>query len=160
MPSVLLLCCCCCCSVSQSCPTLCDSMNCSIPGFAVLHYLSEFAQNHVCWIGDAIQPSHPFLLPSPPALNLSQNQGLFQWLNSLHQVAKVLEFQLQHQYFQWIFRTDFLLRLTGLISLLSKWLASLLQHCSSKVSILRYLAFFMVRLSHPYRTTGKNNSFD
>ena len=108
MPSVLLLCCCCCCSVSQSCPTLCDSMNCSIPGFAVLHYLSEFAQNHVCWIGDAIQPSHPFLLPSPPALNLSQHQGLFQWLSSSHRVAKVLELQLQHPSFQGIFRVDFL----------------------------------------------------
>ena len=108
MPSVLLLCCCCCCSVSQSCPTLCDSMNCSIPGFAVLHYLSEFAQNHVCWIGDAIQPSHPFLLPSPPALNLSQHQGLFHWFSSSHRVAKVLELQLQHPSFQSIFRVDFL----------------------------------------------------
>ena len=96
------------CSVAQSCPTLCDSMNCSTPGFPVLHYLPEFAQNHVCWIGDAIQPSHPFLLPSPPALNLSQHQGLFQWLSSSHRVAKVLELQLQHPSFQGIFRVDFL----------------------------------------------------
>ena len=98
----------CCWSVAKSCLTLYDPMNCSTPGFPVLHYLPEFAQTHVHWVGDAIQPSHPLLPSSPPAFNLSQNQGLFQWVSSLHQVAKVLELQLQHQSFQWIFRVDFL----------------------------------------------------
>ena len=95
-------------SVAQSCPTLCEPMDCSTPGFPVHHQLLEFTQTHVHWISDAIQPSHPLLSPSPPAFNLSQNQGLFQWDSSLHQVAKVLEFQLPHQSFQWTFRTDFL----------------------------------------------------
>ena len=83
-------------------------MNPSTPGILVHHQLPEFTQTHVHRIGDAIQPSHPLSSPSPPALNLSQHQGLFQWVSSLHQVAKVLEFQLQHQFFQWTFRTDFL----------------------------------------------------
>ena len=98
----------CCCSVAKSCLTLCDLMNCSMPGFPVPHHLLEFAQTHSHWVGDAIQPSHPLSSPSPPALNLSQDQGLFQCVGSLHQVTKVLELQLQHQYFQWIFRVDFL----------------------------------------------------
>ena len=76
--------------------------------FPVLHYLPEFAQTHVHWIGNAIQPSHPLLSSSAPAFSLSQHQGLFQWIGSLHQLAKVLELQLQHQSFQWIFRVDFL----------------------------------------------------
>ena len=97
-----------CCSVAQSCPTLCDAMDRSMPSFPVLHYLWELAQTHVHWAGDAIQLSHPLLPPSPPAFNLSQHQGLFQWVSSSHQVAKVLEFQLQHQSFQWIFRTEML----------------------------------------------------
>ena len=88
------------------CTTLCNSMNCSTPGFPVHHQLPELAQIHVHWVSDAIQPSHPLLSSSPPAFNLSQHQG--QWVSSSHQVAKVLEFQLQHQSFQWIFRTDFL----------------------------------------------------
>ena len=94
--------------VANSYPTLCDSMDCSMPGFSVLHCFPEFAQTHVHWISDTIQPSHPLSSPSPPAFNLSQHQGLFQWVNSLHQVAEVLELQLQHQPFQWIFRADFL----------------------------------------------------
>jgi len=94
--------------VAQSCPTLCDPMDCSSPDFPVHHQLPELTQTHVHWIGDTIQPSHPLSAPSPPTFNLSQHQGLFQWVSSLHQVAKVLEFQLQHQSFQWIFRTDFL----------------------------------------------------
>ena len=98
----------CCCSVAQSCLTLCDPMDCNTPGFPVLLHLLEFAQTHVHWVGDAIQPSCPLLSPSPFAFNLSQHQGLFQWVSSSHQVAKVLEFQLQCQPFQWIFRTDFL----------------------------------------------------
>ena len=84
-------------SVSQSCPALCDPMNCSTPGLPVHHHLPEFTQTHVHWVGDAIQPSHPLSSPSPPAFNLSQHQGVFKWVSSLHQVAKVLEFQLQHQ---------------------------------------------------------------
>ena len=81
--------------------------NCSTPGFAVHHQLSELAQTHVHWVGDAIQPSHPLLAPSP-AFYLWQHHSLFQWVKSLHQVAKVSELQLQHQSFQWIFRTNFL----------------------------------------------------
>ena len=95
-------------SVAQSCLTLCDPMDCSTPGFLVHHHLPEFTQSHVHWVGDDIQPSHPLSSPSPPAFNLSQHQGLFQWVSCLHQVAKVLELQPQHQSFQWIFRTDFL----------------------------------------------------
>ena len=95
-------------SVAQSCPTLCNPMNCSTPGLPVHHQLLEFTQTHVHRVGDAIQPSHPLLSPSPPALNLSQHQGLFQWVSSSPQVAKVLEFQLQHQSFQWTPRTDLL----------------------------------------------------
>ena len=86
----------------------CDPMNCSTPGPPVHHQLPELTQTHVHWVGDAIQPSHPLSSPSPLAFNWSQHQGLFQWVSSSHQVAKVLEFQLQHQSFQWIFRTDFL----------------------------------------------------
>ena len=95
-------------SVSQSCLTLCDPMNLSTPGLLVHHQLPEFTQTPVHWVGDAIQPSHPLSSPSPPALNLSQHQGLFKWVSSSHQVAKVLEFQLQHQSFQWTPRTDLL----------------------------------------------------
>ena len=87
--------CCCCCSVTKSCLTLLDSMEYSMPGFSVPHHFLEIAQVHVHWIGDAIQPSHP-LSPSSPDVNLSHHQGLFQWVSSSHQVAKVLDFQLQH----------------------------------------------------------------
>ena len=97
-----------CCSATKSCPTLGNPMDCSTPGFPVLHSLLELAQTHVHWAGDAIQPSHPLLPPSPLTFNLSQHQGLFQWGSSSHQVAKVLELQLQHQSFQWILRVDFL----------------------------------------------------
>ena len=95
-------------SVTQSCPTICDPKHCSTPGLPVHHQLLELAQTHVHRVGEAIQPSHPLSSPSPPAFNLFQHQGLFKWVNSSHQVAKVLEFQLQHQSFQWILRTDFL----------------------------------------------------
>ena len=95
-------------SVAQLCPTLCNHMDCSMPGLPVHHQLPEFTQAHVHWVGDAIQPFHPLLSPSPPALNLSQHQGLFKWVSSSHQVAKVLESQLQHQSFQWTPRTDLL----------------------------------------------------
>ena len=96
------------CSVAQSCVMLCSPMDCRISGFPVLHYLLEFAQTHVYWVSDANQPSHPLSSPTPPALNLSQHQGLFQWVSSSHQLTKVLECQIQLQSFQWIFRVDFL----------------------------------------------------
>ena len=83
-------------------------MDCSTPGFPVHHQLLELAQTHVHQVGDIIQPSYPLSPTSSPAFNLSQHQGLFKWVSSLHQVAKVLEFQLQHLSFQWIFRIDFL----------------------------------------------------
>ena len=79
-------------SVTQSCPTLCDPMNCSTPGLPVHHKLPEFTQTHVHWVGDAIQPSYPLSSPSPLAPNPSQHQRLFQWVNSLHEVAKVWSF--------------------------------------------------------------------
>ena len=123
-------------------------------GFPVLHYLPEFVRTHVHWVSDAIQPSHPLSFPSPHAFNLSQHQGLFKWVSSSCQVAKVLEFQLQHQSFQWI---------SGLISFRINWfdlaihgtLKSLLKHHGSKASILQYSAFIIVQLSHPHITTGK-----
>ena len=99
---------CCCCSVTELCPILWDCMNCPMPGFPVPHCIPEWAQTHVHWVGDVIQPSHPLFPPSPLAFNLSQLQGLFQWVDSSHQVAKVLELLLQHQSFQWIVRVDFL----------------------------------------------------
>ena len=126
-------------------------MDYSTPGFSVLQCLPEFAQTHVCWVSDAIQPSHPLSPPSPPALNLAPHQDLFQWAGSSHQVAKVLE--LQHQSFQWIL---------GLVSFRIVWidllavqgtLKSLLQHQSLKASILWCSVFFTVQLSHPYMTT-------
>ena len=95
-------------SVAQLCPTLCNPMNCSTSGLPVHHQLSESTQTHVHWVGDAILPSHPLLSPSPLALNLSQNQSLSQRVSSSHQVAKLLEFQPQHQSFQWTPRTDLL----------------------------------------------------
>ena len=134
--------------LSRSCPTLCDPLNCSTPGLPVHHQLPESTQTHVHQVSDAIQPSHRLSSPSPPALNCSQHQGLFQWVSSSHQVAKVLEFQLQHQSFQ----------CPGLISFRMDWLdlfvvqgtlKSLLKQHSSKASILQRSAFFIVQLSHP-----------
>ena len=130
-------------------------MDCSIPGFSVHHQFLKPAQTHVHCIGDAIQPSHPLSSPSPLAFSLSQHQGLFKCVSSSHQVAKVLEFQLQHQSFQ---------RTFGIISFRMDWLdllavqgtlKSLLQHHSLKASVLQCSAFFIVQLSHPYMTTGK-----
>ena len=131
-------------------------MNCSMPGLPVHHQLPEFTQTHVHQVSDAIQPSHhPLSSPSPPALNPSQHQSFFQWVNSSHEGAKVLEFQLWHRSFQ---------RTPGLISFRMDWLdllavqgtlKSLLQHHSSKASILQHSAFFIVQLSHPYITTAK-----
>ena len=95
-------------SVAQSCPTPCNPMNCSTPGLPDNHQLPEITQSHIHWVGDAIQPSHPLLSHSLPALNLSQHQGLFEWVSSSHEVAKVLEFHLQHQSSQWTPRVDLL----------------------------------------------------
>ena len=134
---------------------LCNPMDCTMPGLPVHHQLLGLAQTHAHWVGDTIQPSHPLLSPSPPAFNLSQNQGLLQGVSSLHQVAKVLEFQLQHQSFQWIFRTDLLQNgLVGSPCSPRDSQESSPTH-SSKESILRHSAFFIVQLSHPYKTTGK-----
>ena len=147
-------------SVAQSCPTLCVPMDCSTPGLPVHHQLPEFTQTHVCWVGDAIQPSHPLSSPSLPAFNLSQHQDLFKWVSSLHQVAKILKYELHHQSFQWIFRTDFLQdRLV--------W-----SPCSPKKSqefspapqfegiSSSVLSLSIVQFSYPYMTTRKNHSFD
>ena len=95
-------------SVPQLCPTLCDPVDSSTPGLPVHHQLLEFTQTHAHWVSDTIQPSHPLSSPSPLTFNLSQYQGHLKWVSSLHHVAKVLEFQLQHQSFQWIFRIDLL----------------------------------------------------
>ena len=139
-------------SVAQLCLTLCNPMDCSMPGLPVHHQLPEFTQTHVHWVGDAIQPSHSLLSPSPPAFIVSRHQSLFKWVSSSHQV---LAFQLQYQSFH---------EYSGLISFRIDWMdllavrgthKSLLQHHSSKASILRLSAFFVVQLSHPYMTTGK-----
>ena len=125
-------------SVIQSCPTLCDPMDCSTPGFPIHHQLPELIQTHVHRVGDAIQPSHPLLSPSPPTFNLSQHQGLFKWVSSSHQVANVLEFLLQHQSFQWVFRTDFLL--DGLLLLVvAKQLFLFCLNCMSSLQLKQKL---------------------
>ena len=131
-------------------------MDRSTPDFTVYHQFPELVQTHVHRVSDAIQPTHPLSSPSPPAFSHSQQQGLFQWIRSLHQVAKVWGFsfsiRLSNEY-------------SGLISFKSDWfdllevqrtLKSLLQHHSSKASILQHSAFFMVQLSHPYMTTRKS----
>ena len=140
-------------SVAQLCLNLCNPMNCSTPGLPVHHQLPEFTQTHVHRVSDAIQPSHPLSSPSPPALNLSQHQDLFKWVSSSHQVAKDWSFS---------FNISPSNEYPGLISFRMDWLdllavqgtlKSLLQHHSSKASILWRSAFFIVQLSHPYMTT-------
>ena len=137
-------------SVAQLYLTLCDPMDWSTPGFPVHHQFLELAQTHVHRVSGAIQPPHPLLSPSPPAFNLSQHYSLFQWVSFSHQVSKVLELQLQH----WSFN-----EYSGLISFRMDWLdflavqgtlKSLLQHHSSKASILQHSAIFMVQLSHSW----------
>ena len=131
-------------SVSQSCPILCNPINRSMPGLLVHHQLPESTQTHVHCVGDAIQLSHPLSSPSPPAFDLSQHQGLFQWVSSLYQVAKLLGSQLQHQSFQWTPRIDLLQDgLVGSPCSPRDSLKSLLQHHSSKASILLCSAFFI-----------------
>ena len=114
---------CCCCSVAKLSSSLSNPMHCSMPGFPVPHHLLELAQVHVHCIADTIQLSHPLLSPSPPALNLSQHQGLFQWVSSSYRVPKVLELHLQHQYFSKSIQSWFPFRWTGLVSLISKGLS-------------------------------------
>ena len=142
-------------SVAQSCLTLCDPMNCSTPGLPVHYHLLEFTQTHVYRVRDAIQPSHPRLSPSPPAPNPSQHQSLFQWVTSLREVAKYWSFSFSSIPSKEIpglisFRMDLLDLLA-----VQGTLKSLLQHHSSKASVLQHSAFFTVQLSHPYMTTGK-----
>ena len=145
----------------KPCPTLCSPMDCSMPGFPVFCYLPELTQTHVHWVGDPIQPSHLLSSPSPPSPNLYHHQGLFQWVGSLHQVAKVLGLQLQHQSFQWIFRVDFLWDWLVWSPAVQETLKSLLQHHSSKASILRLAPSL---LYGPTLTSihdfWKNHSFD
>ena len=146
-------------SVTQSCPTHCDPMNFSMPGLPVHHQIPVFTQTHVHWVGDTIQLSHPLSSPSLPAFNLSQHEDLFKWVSSSHQVAKVLEFQLQHQSFQWIFRM-ISFRMNQLdLHAAQGTLKNLPQHHSSKASFLQHTAFFMVQLTsiHDY---WKNHSLD
>ena len=130
-------------------------MDCSMPGFPVHHQVLELAQTHLHWVGDAIQPSHPLLSPSPCAFNLSQHQGLFQWVSSSHQVAKCwsINFNISwcKEYSRQIF---FRIEWLDLLAV-QEILKSLLQHHSSKASILQCSVFLMVQLSHPYMTTGK-----
>ena len=128
-------------------------MDCRMLGFPVHHQIPELAQTYVHRVGDVIQSSHPLSSPSPTIFNLSQHQGLFQWVGSLHQVAKVPE--LQHLSFQWIFRLiSFRLDWFDLLAVQGTF-KSLLHHHRSKAAILWPLAFFMGQLSHPYMTTGK-----
>ena len=142
-------------SVTQSCPALCNTRDCSTPAFPVHHQLPEFTQTHVRRIGDAIKPSHPLSSPSPPTFNLSLHQGLFHWVGSSHQVAEYWSFSFSISPFN---------EYAGLISFRMDWLdllavqgtlKNLLQHHNSKASILRCSTFFLVQLSHPYMTTGK-----
>ena len=116
---------------------------------------SQFTQTHVQWVSDAIQPSHPLSSPSPSTFHLSHHQGLFKWMSSSHQVAKVLEFQLQDQSFQINSGLTALRRVWLDLSSVQGTLMSLLQQNSSKASILWCSAFFIVQLSHPYITIGK-----
>ena len=158
----------CCFSVGKLCPALFDPMDCQKPGFPVLHHLLEYAKTHVHCVGDAIQPSHPLMPPSPHALTLSQHQGFFQWVSSLQQVAKVLELHLQYQSFWWIFRIDFLLGLTGLISLLFKGLSRVFcsttvrnhQFFSAQPSFWSNTHTWLLFWSIPMHDYWKNHIFD
>ena len=149
---------CCCCLVSQLCLTLCDPINCSMPGFP--DHLLEFAQMHVRWLGDAIQPSH-LLLPPSSALSLSQHHGLFQSWLFFNESALCIRWP---NYWSFSFSISPSNEYSGLISFRIDWfdllavqgtLKSLLQHHSLKASVLQHLAFFIVQLSHLYMTTGK-----
>ena len=142
-------------SVAQSCLTLCNPMNCSTPGLPVHYQLLQFTQTHVHRVSDAIQPSHPLSSPSPPALNISQHQGLFKWLALCIRWPK---------YWSFSFNISPSNEHSGLFSFRMDWLdllevqgtlKSLLQHHNSKASIIQCSAFFTVQFSCPYMTTGK-----
>ena len=146
-------------SVAQSCPTLCNPRDCSTPDFPVHHHLPELAQTYVCQVGDAIQPSHPLLSPSPPAFNPSQPQGLFPmsqfFASSGQRIGASASVSI------------LAVKYSGLISFRMDWLdllaiqgtlKSLLQYQSPKAFILRHPTFFMVQLSHPYMTTLKTKA--
>ena len=146
---------CCCCSVTKSCPNLCDPMDCSILGFPVLHYLPEFAQTHVHWVSDAIQPSHPLPSSSAFTFNPSQHPGLSNKSALCIRLPK---------YWSFNFSISLSNKHSGLISFRIDWfdplavrgtLKSLLQHHSSKASILHHSTFFIIQLSHPYMATAK-----
>ena len=152
-------------SVTQLCPTLCNPMNCSMSGLPVYHQLPEFTQSHVHWVGDAIQPSHPLLFTSPSAFNPSQHQGLFKWVSSLHQVAKVLEFQLQHQSFQWTPRSNDVqwtspLGQTGWISLQSKGLSRVFSNTTVQKHQFSALSFLYSPTLTSIHDYWKNHSLD
>ena len=147
-------------SVTQLCPTPGDPMNHSTPGLPVHHQLQESTQTRVHWVGDAIQPSHPLLSPSPPGLNLSQHQDLFKWVSSSHQVARVLEFQLQHQSFQWTPSIDLLW--DGLVGSPcsqrdSQESSPTPQFKSTTSSVLRFIYSLTLTSIHDY---WKNHSLD
>ena len=131
-------------SVAQSCPTLWDPMDFSTPGFPVHHQLLEPTQTHVHRVGDAIRPFHPLSSPSSPIISPCQHQGLFQWVSSSNKVAKVFEFQLQHQSFQWIFRTHFLYCWQVGSPCNPRDSRESFPNLSSIASILRCSAFFIV----------------
>ena len=130
-------------------------MNLNTPALPVHYQLPKSTQTHVHWVNDAIQPSCPLSSPSPPAFNLSQHQGLLQWVDSSNQVVKALELQLQHHFLQWILRVDLFRMHWFALLAVQGTLKSLLQHHSSKASILWPSVFFMVQCSHPYMTAGK-----
>ena len=147
-------------SVAQSCPTLCDPMDCSTPGLPVHHQLPELAQTHVHQVSDAIQPPHPLLSPCPSAFSLSQHQGLFQWVSSSHQVAKVLEFQSQHSLLPINIQDCFPLGWTAWMSLLSnncRESSPTPQFKSIKSLALSFLYSSALTSIHDY---WKNHSFD
>ena len=143
-------------SVAQSCPILCNPVDYSTPGFPVYHQFPELSQTHVHWVSDAIQPSDPLLSPSLPAFNLSQHQGLFQWVSSSHQIVEVLGLQLQYQSLPMKIQDWCPLGWTGWIFLQSKGLSRVF----SETIVQNHQSFgaqlsFVVRLSHPYITTRK-----
>ena len=149
-------------SVTESYLALCDLMNRSTPGLPIHHQLPESTQTQVHWVSDAIQPSHPLCSPFPPTPNLSQHQGLFKWVSSSHQVAKVLEFQVQHQSFQFhsgqiSFRMDWLDLLA-----IQGTLKSLLQHHSSQFKSINSsaLSFLYSPTLTSIHDHWKNHSLD
>ena len=149
-------------SVTQLCLTLCTPLDCSTPGLSVSHQLLELAQTNVHWVSDAIQPSHPLLSPSPPAFNLSQHQGLFQWVSSLHQVAKRFGVSASASALAMNIQDRFPLGWTGLISVQSKGLSRVF----SNTTVQKH-QFFGAQLSlwsnsyiHTWLLEKSNHSFD